>query len=59
MEQHVNMKFCFKLGKTAMETHGMLMQVYGIEAVSKKCVCEQLRSFRDGKEGVEDELHSG
>ena len=38
MEQRVNIKFCYKLGKTATETHEMLVQVYGTEAVSRKCV---------------------
>ncbi|KAJ4436883.1 hypothetical protein ANN_17015 [Periplaneta americana] len=28
MEQRANIKFCYKLGKTATETHGMLVQVY-------------------------------
>ena len=38
MKQRVNKKFCFKLGKMAATTHRMLMQVYGVEAVSKNCV---------------------
>ncbi|GBN18544.1 hypothetical protein AVEN_162306-1 [Araneus ventricosus] len=50
MEQRVNVKFCFKLGKTATETHEMSMKVYGVEAVSKKCVFEWFKRFRDGKE---------
>ncbi|GBM28261.1 Mariner Mos1 transposase [Araneus ventricosus] len=59
MEQRVNFKFCFKLGKTATETHEMLVTVYGVEAVSKKCVFEWFKRFRDGKEDVEDEPRSG
>ncbi|GBN39910.1 Putative uncharacterized protein FLJ37770 [Araneus ventricosus] len=57
MEQRVNIKFCFKLGKT--EAHEMLVKVYGVEAVRKKCVFEWFKRFRDGKEDVEDEPHSG
>ncbi|GBM30657.1 hypothetical protein AVEN_203321-1 [Araneus ventricosus] len=53
MEQSVNIKFCFKLGRTATETHEMLVKV---DAVSKKCVFEW---FRDGKEDVKDEPRSG
>ncbi|GBM70942.1 Putative uncharacterized protein FLJ37770 [Araneus ventricosus] len=53
MEQRLNIKFCFKLGKTATETHEMLMN-----AVSKKCVFEWFKRFRDGKEDVEDEPRS-
>jgi len=59
MEQRVNIKFCYKLGKTAMETHGMLVQVYGTEAVSRKCVYNWFKCFHDGKETTEDEPCSG
>ena len=37
MEQCAN-KLCYKLGKIATETRKMLVQVYGREAVSRKCV---------------------
>ncbi|GBM63584.1 Putative uncharacterized protein FLJ37770 [Araneus ventricosus] len=59
MEKRVNIKFCFNLGQTAMETHEMLVKVYGVEAVSKKCVFEWFKRFRDGKEDVKDEPRSG
>ncbi|GBO45484.1 Putative uncharacterized protein FLJ37770 [Araneus ventricosus] len=59
MEQRVNIKFCFKLGKTATKTHEMLVKVYGVDAVSKKCVFEGFKRFRDGKEDVKDEPRSG
>ncbi|KAJ4444990.1 hypothetical protein ANN_06789 [Periplaneta americana] len=59
MEQRVNIKFCYKLGKTATETHGMLVQVYGREVVSRKCVYEWFKRFREGKETIEDEPRSG
>ncbi|GBN03918.1 Putative uncharacterized protein FLJ37770 [Araneus ventricosus] len=55
MEQRVNIKFCFKLGRTATETHKMLLKV---DAVSKKCVFEWFKRFRDGKEDVKDEPRS-
>ncbi|GBN27629.1 hypothetical protein AVEN_120493-2 [Araneus ventricosus] len=56
MEQRVNIKFCFKLGRMATETHEMLVKV---DAVSQKCVFEWFKRFRDGKEDVEDEPRSG
>ena len=37
----------------------MLVQVYGSEAVSRKCVFEWFKSFRIGKETTEDEPRSG
>ncbi|GBM90248.1 Putative uncharacterized protein FLJ37770 [Araneus ventricosus] len=33
--------------------------MYGVDAVSKKCVFEWLKRFRDGKEDVKDEPRSG
>ncbi|GBN39598.1 hypothetical protein AVEN_70062-1 [Araneus ventricosus] len=59
MEQRVNIKFCFKLCKMATETHEMLVKVYGVNVVSKKCVFEWFKRFRDGKEDVKDEPRSG
>ena len=59
MEQRVNIKFCYKLGKTATEMHKMLVQVNGTEAVSRKCVYDWFKRFRDGKETTEDEPRSG
>ena len=54
MEQRENIRFCQKLEKTATETREMLVQVYGREAVSRKCVYEWLKRFREGKETTED-----
>ena len=59
MEQLANIKFCFKLKKTVAETHEMLIQVYGEEPVSKKCVYDGFKRFKDGKESVEEEERSG
>ena len=53
------MKFCFKLKKTVAETHEMLVQVYREEAVSKKCVHDWFKRFKDGEELLEDEELSG
>ncbi|GBO24281.1 Inactive pancreatic lipase-related protein 1 [Araneus ventricosus] len=37
----------------------MLVKVYGVDAVSKKCVFEWFKRFRDGKVDVKDEPRSG
>ena len=37
----------------------MLVQVYGTEAVSRKCVYDRFKRFRDGKQTTEDEPRSG
>ncbi|GBL80160.1 hypothetical protein AVEN_29145-1 [Araneus ventricosus] len=54
-----SLEFCQGCGKTATETQEMLVKVYGVEAVNKKCVFEWFKRFRDGKEDVEDEPRSG
>jgi hypothetical protein len=40
MKQQANIKFCFKLCKTLIETYEMLKTVYGDEAFSHRCVSE-------------------
>ena len=59
MEQRADIKVCYKLGKTATETREILVQVYGREAVSIKCVYEWFKRFREGKETAEDEPSDG
>lgn len=39
MEQHVNMKFCYKLGRTATEMHEMLVQVYRTDGCYEQKMC--------------------
>jgi len=34
-EQRICIKFCFKIGKTAMETYQLLQQAYGEEAIGR------------------------
>lgn len=55
MDQRVNIRLCYKLGKNVTETHEMLVQVYGTNAVNKKCVYEWFKRFRKGKATIEDE----
>jgi hypothetical protein len=35
LEQHINIKFCAKLGKSASKTLQMLTEVYGVVAMKK------------------------
>jgi transposase len=60
IEQRTRIKFCFKLDKTATETHEMLVRDYGDAAVSRKAVYKWLERFRGGgAESAEGEQHSG
>ena len=59
MDQRTNMLFCFKLGKSAKETHEMLITVYEERAVTLKCVYEWFKRFREGRDTIEDAPRSG
>jgi hypothetical protein len=46
-EQHINIKFCFKLGKTFTEIHGMMINVYGDQCISHTRCYEWFKRFKD------------
>ena len=58
-EQRICIKFCFKLNKTAAETHRMLKEAFGEQASSQTRTFKWLKQFKDGRESVEDRKHSG
>ena len=58
-EQRICMKFCFKLNKNAAETHRMLKEVFGDQALSQARTFEWFKRFKDGRESMEDRKHSG
>jgi hypothetical protein len=58
-EQRTFIKFCFKLNKTAAETHQMLKEAVGEQALSQARTFEWFKHSIDGREYVEDDKHSG
>jgi len=58
-DQRICIKFCFKLNKTAAETHLMLKEAFGEQALSQARTYEWFKRFKDGLESVEDHKHSG
>jgi hypothetical protein len=58
-EQRICIKFCFKLTKTVAETHRMLKEAFGEQALSQARTSERFKRFKDGQESVEDHKHSG
>jgi len=58
-EQRTCIKFCFKLNKTAAETHRMLKKAFGEHASSRAITFEWFKRFKDGRESVEGDKHSG
>src|SRR5215475_7733786 len=59
MEQRTNIKFCFKLGKTAAETVEMMRQVYGDNCLSRAQIFRWYAQFKSGVETIEDEARPG
>jgi len=59
MEQRANIKFCFKLGKTAVETVELMRQVYGDNCLSRAQIFRWYARFKSGVETTEDEARSG
>ena len=52
-KQRTCIKFCFKLNKTAAETHRILNEAFGEQALSQARTFEWLKRFKDGRESVE------
>ncbi|XP_054708838.1 protein GVQW3-like [Uloborus diversus] len=59
MEQRANIKFCFKLGKSATETFELMKTVYGSEVLSRNNVFKWYARFRDGRDSLEDDPRLG
>jgi len=51
-EQRTGIKFCFKLNKTAAETHRMLKETFGEQVLSQARTFEWFKRFEDGRESV-------
>jgi len=59
MGQRTNIKFCFKLGKTAAESVEMMRQVYGDNCLSRAQIFRWYARFKNGVETTEDEARPG
>lgn len=56
LEERYAMKLCFKLGKTATETNGILQTAYGLSCMNRASVLECHKKFR-GVGGVGTSEH--
>jgi len=59
MEQRANIKFCFKLGKTAAQAVELMRQVYGDNCLSRAQIFMWYAQFKSGVETSEDEARPG
>ena len=58
-EERYAVKFCFKLGKDATETYGMLQTAFGASRMNWASVFEWHKTFKEGRESVRDDERCG
>ena len=54
LEERYAIKFCFKLGKNATETYGMLQIAFGASSMNRTSVFELHKRFKEGRGSVRD-----
>ena len=59
LEERYAIKFCFKLGKNATETHGMLQTAFRLSSMNQASVFEWHKRFKEGRESVGDDEMCG
>ena len=55
LEERYAIKFCFKPGKNARETYGMLQTAFGASCINRASVFEWQMRFKEGWESVRDD----
>ena len=55
LEERYAIKFCFKFGKNATKTYGILQTAFGASCMNRAWVFEWHTRFKDGKESVRDD----
>ena len=59
LEERYAIKFCFKLGKSATETYGILQSVFRPSCMNQASVFEWHKRFKEGRESVSDDERYG
>ena len=59
LEERYAIKFCFKLGKNATETYGMLETDFRPSWMNRTSVFEWHKRFKEGRESVRDDERCG
>ena len=59
LEERYAIKFCFKLGKNATETYGMLQTAFRLSCMNPASVFEWHKRFKEGMESVRDDERLG
>ena len=58
-EERYAIKLCFKLGKNATETYGMLQTAFRLSCMNRASVFEWHQRFMEGRESVRDDERCG
>jgi len=53
-KQRICIKFCFKLGKRASETHRMFKEEFGDNVLGQTQTCKWFKSFKNRRISVDD-----
>ena len=59
LEERYAIKFCFKLGKNAIETYRMLQTTFRPSCMNRASVFEWHKRFKEGRESVRDNERCG
>ena len=59
LEERYAIKFCFKLGENATETHGKLQTAFGASCMNRASVFEWHKRFKEARESVRDDERCG
>ena len=59
LEEWYAIKFCFKLGKNATETYGMLQTAFWSSYMNRASVFEWHKRFKEGRESVRNDERCG
>ena len=59
LEERYAIKFCFKLGKNATETYGMLQTAFRTFCINRASVFEWHKRFKEGMESLRDDERCG
>ena len=59
LEERYAKRFCFKLGKNATKTYGMLQTAFRPPCINRASVFEWHKRFKEGRESVRDDKTCG
>ena len=59
LEERYAIKFCFKLGKNATETYGMLQAAFQPSCMNRAPVFQWHKRFKEGRESLRDDERCG